>query len=150
MITDKDIAEIRKGLEIDLITKKLLQLNDKVNEHRQAAINDVAAVKEMRSGATIENQIKQILATQTIMYDGIQELKGQVAGMSNSKKFIEIFGDKELYDLYDKSGMQLKEVAAKFNVAIQTASDYVQGKVQDPIIRSNLGMWLRNEIAKKK
>jgi predicted transcriptional regulator len=46
--------------------------------------------------------------------------------------------------------MQLKEVAAKFNVTVQQASNYVQGEVQDPIIRSNLGIWLRNEIARKK
>lgn len=120
-------------METKQIEQEIRNLNDKVNhlEFASAPIN-------------IFNQIKEITDTIGTLYSRIGEIDIRIEKMITTK--IDAVTNEELLRLWKDSGVKIKEIAARFNIELQTASNWVHGNVADVQKRSDLKRFLQEKL----
>jgi len=116
----------------------------------QEIVADINDVRMVRIAPTLENRIK----TLEEMMDGLimktDSLGVQIKSMMNDEKFIERFTNEEIQSLYDESGLSQKDITDKFHVTQPQAANYIKGKVEDLMIRNQLGKFLRSKCFENK
>lgn len=107
-------------------------------------------VRNFRLPSNTDGKIDNLFTITEQLSTTLADLNFKINALMTDNRFIYIFTDEHIKDLYMSSGLGLKDVARKFNTSEQNASKLVKGKVKDVQDRHKLGMYLRIECAKNK
>jgi len=66
------------------------------------------------------------------------------------KTIVHSVDDKQLKELWQKSGVKQKQVAEDFNVSMNTAAKYCNGEIKDLMTRHNIKAYFLNKISVNK
>lgn len=131
---------------VKLLNSKLIDLDSRICE-----------VEGIKNPLTLEGRLASIFGQIEELTDKVAIVMRKMSAYDFDERFLEIFTDEEINAFYEKSGLTMHEVKnfisnKYFNgekVSIQTASNYVNGKVTDLKTRSSLGKYLRHYVAQK-
>lgn len=111
---------------------------------------DIADVRSFRSPYNTEAKIETLFDTTYKMRNDLDVLTHKFNATFREDKYLELFEDMELADLYSQSGLALKDVCDEFKVSMPQASNYAKGKIEDMTVRNKLGKYLRVKCIENK
>jgi hypothetical protein len=102
----------------------------------------------------------RLISTMQMLEDMLNQmstLQNKIKSFEKDEKFVEVFTDVDIKDLYTNSGLSTNIVKAwlekNFNdgkdLTMATVSNYLNGNVKDMLARSMLGRYLRYECMQK-
>lgn len=135
----------------DLLTRKEFNEYKVFMQEKVASLyRDIKDIEAYKNPLNHEGKFEVLFEVFQAMQTNIAQLKSQVASYATDGRFLELFKDLELQDLFAQSNLGLKDIADKFKVSMPQASQYAKGNIDNLTIRNQLGKWFRQMCLQNK
>jgi len=139
----------------DLVDAKLAdikkELYQKVEGSYKNCMSQILDIRAYREPQNWDAKLRELEGRVHSIHTNILIIKNKLESIKFDEKFLELFSDDELQNLYSQSGFSLndvKEFLEKYiligqQISLPTASNYVTGTIKDLKNRNIIGKFLR-------